>query len=77
MRNHLKAVYKIIVEATQSQLQQTVAEQLEQLYAQAERTDSTSEVNKQVFCKQLNSTTIDEALVSLIVVQNLPFQLVE
>ena len=26
MRNHLKAVHKIIVEATQSQLQQTVAE---------------------------------------------------
>jgi hypothetical protein len=77
MRNHLKAVHKIMVEATQSQLQRTVAEQLEQLYAQAERTDSTSEVDKQVFRKRLNNTTIDEALVSLIVVRNLPFRLVE
>jgi hypothetical protein len=77
MRNHLKAVHKIMVEATQSQLQQTVAEQLEQLYAQAERTDSTSEVDKQVFRKGLDNTTIDEALVSLIVVRNLPFRIVE
>ena len=29
MRNHLKAVHNIIVDATQSQLQRTVAEQLE------------------------------------------------
>jgi hypothetical protein len=77
MRNHLKAVHNIIVNATQSQLQQTVAEQLKQLYTQAERTDSTSEVDKQVFCKRLDNTTIDEALVSLIVVRNLPFRLVE
>ena len=50
---------------------------MEQLYAQAERTDSTSKVDKQVFRKRLNNTTIDEALVSLIVVRNLPFRLVE
>ena len=77
MRNHLKAVHKIIVKATQSQLQQIVAKQLEQLYAQAERTDSISEVNKQVFHKQLDNTIINKALVSLIVIQNLPFQLVK
>jgi hypothetical protein len=54
-----------------------VAEQLKQLYTQAERTDSTSEVDKQVFCKRLDNTTINEALVSLIVIRNLPFRLVE
>jgi len=37
----------------------------------------TEEIDAQVFQKHLNQNVINEALVSLIVVQNLPFQLVE
>jgi hypothetical protein len=37
----------------------------------------TEEIDAQVFQKQLDQNIINEALVSLIVVRNLPFQMVE
>ena len=77
LRNHLKTKHKIIVEGTQSPIQATTIEQLQQLYLQAESLRQTDNIDAQVFRKQLNQDVINEALVSLIVVRNLPFQLVE
>jgi len=37
----------------------------------------TEEIDAQVFRKHLNQDTINEALVSLVVVRNLPFRIVE
>jgi hypothetical protein len=59
------------------QVQTAVLEQLEQLYLQAKLSGQTEAIDAQVFKKQLNQNIINEALVSLIVVQNLPFQMVE
>jgi len=50
---------------------------LKELYHQAESSGQTSEIDTQVFRKQLNQDVINEALVSLIVVRNLPFSTVE
>jgi hypothetical protein len=58
-------------------IQATTVQQLQQLYLQADASGQTEEINAQVFQKHLNQDTIDEALVSLIVVQSLPFQTVE
>ena len=76
-RRHLK-VHKIFVNPTPSTIQTTVAHQLEQLYLQAESSSNeASNLEKAVFQKYLNQDVIDEALVSLIVVRNLPFRTVE
>ena len=77
LRNHLKTKHKIIVEGTLSPIQATTIQQLQQLYLQAESLRQTDDIDAQVFRKQLNQDVINEALVSLIVVWNLPFRLVE
>ena len=77
MRNHLKAKHKISIERTLSPIQATTIQQLQQLYLRAESSGQTDDINAQVFQKQLNQDAINEALVSLIVVQNLPFRIVE
>jgi hypothetical protein len=72
-QRHLKA-HKIFVDPTPSMIQTTVAHQLEQLYLQAESSSNeTSSLEKAIFQKYLNQDVINEALVSLIVIQNLPF----
>ena len=50
---------------------------MKELYHQAESSGQTSEIDTQVFRKQLDQDIINEALVSLIVVRNLPFSTVE
>ena len=50
---------------------------MKELYHQAESSGQTSEIDTQVFRKQLDQDVINEALVSLIVVRNLPFSTVE
>ena len=71
-------VYKIFVNLTPSTIQTTVAHQLEQLYLQAESSSNeTSNLEKAIFQKYLNQDVINEALVSLIVIRNLPFRTVE
>jgi hypothetical protein len=77
MRKYLKGQHKIDVEIPISRVQATTLQQLEQLYLRAELLGQTEEIDAQVFLKQLNQDIIDEALVSLIVVRNLPFQMVE
>jgi|tagenome__1003787_1003787.scaffolds.fasta_scaffold20916204_2 hypothetical protein len=77
MRKHIERIHKIQVELTPSPIQTTTLQQLKQLYLKAESSGQTSEIDTQVFRKQLDQDIINEALISLIVVRNLPFTAVE
>ena len=77
MRKHLKSKHAIVVKVTPGQIQTKTLQQLQQLYLKAESSSQTEEIDAQVFENHLDQDVINEALVSLIVVQNLPFQMVE
>ena len=77
MRKHIERNHKIQVELTTSRIQTTALQQLKQLYLKAESSGQTREIDTQVFWKQLDQDVINEALISLIVVRNLPFAAVE
>jgi hypothetical protein len=77
MRWHLQTKHQIIVNRTPGLIQATTTQQLQQLYLRAESSGETEAINTQVFRKHLNQDIINEALVSLIVVRNLPFRTVE
>ena len=77
MRMHIKRKHQINIELNPSRVQIVALQQLKELYRQAESSGQTSEINTLVFQKQLNQDVINEALVSLIVVRNLPFAAVE
>jgi hypothetical protein len=74
--NHLKSNHSIIVVRTLGQVQAAIINQLEQLYLRAESSSQTNDIDIKVFQKHLNQDVINEALVSLIVVRNLPFRIV-
>src|SRR6266487_103807 len=80
MRRHLRRHHEITVESSVGSVQGATLEQLEQLerlYLNAKSSGQTEEIDAQVFEKQLNQNAINEALVSLIAVRNLPFRMVE
>jgi hypothetical protein len=77
MRDHLKSKHQIIIERTPGPIQAATIQQLQQLYLRAESSGQIEEINTQVFQKHLDQDIIDEALVLLIVVQNLPFRIVK
>jgi hypothetical protein len=65
---HIKRKHQIDIELGSSQVQIAALQQLKELYCQAESSGQTSEINTQVFQKQLDQDVINEALVSLIIV---------
>jgi hypothetical protein len=77
LRKHLKSKHEITVEVAPSPIQAAIIQQLQQLYIRAASSGQTEEINTQVFRKHLNQDTIYKALVSLIVVRNLSFRMVE
>jgi hypothetical protein len=77
MRAHLQAKHSIAIERQLGLVQATTVQQLEQLYLRANLSSQTKQIDTQVFRSCLNQDVINEALVSLIVVQSLPFQAVE
>jgi hypothetical protein len=77
MRKHLKAKHAIIVEVEPGRIQATTLEKLRQLYAQAKSSGQTEEIDNQVFLDYLDQDVVDEALVLLIVGNNLAHNLVE
>jgi hypothetical protein len=77
MRKHIDRTHKIQIDIAPSQIQVAALQQLKQLYLKAESSGQTSEIDTQVFRKQLDQDIINEALISLIVVRNLPFSAVE
>jgi hypothetical protein len=62
---------------TLGKIQSKALEQLKELYDQAESSGQTEEIDARVFLRQLDPDVVNEALVSLIVVRNLPFRAVE
>lgn len=78
-RNHLLKRHEITVQSGENASSNTVASQIQQLYTRAEsaNTEARTEISSQVLQSILNKDVISEALISLIVVRNLPFRLVE
>jgi hypothetical protein len=77
MKKHLKRHHGITIEKALSKNQIEVNHQLRQLYCQAEATSGADELDSEILRAQLNKTVITEALISMIVVRNLSFCLVE
>lgn len=77
MRTHLRTAHQITVENVTGKIQADVVRQLDQLYLQAKATGHTETIDTQVLQSALNQTVINEALLTLIVVRNLSFSLVE
>jgi hypothetical protein len=77
LRRHLTAVHSIIVDITVGYVQAKALQQLKELYNRAESSSQTEEIDTYIFSRQLDPDIVNEALVSLIVVRNLPFQTVE
>ena len=79
-RNHLKSAHSIIVELLDrelSPLTSKVSSQLQQLYLRVESSGQASEFDTTIFQKHLHRATINEALISLIVMHSLPFRIVK
>jgi hypothetical protein len=77
MKKHLLLVHGIAVEKAIGKIQATVVQQLTQLHLQAKAAGHTEQFDSQVLQSQLSQAVINEALISLIVVRNLPFTIVE
>jgi hypothetical protein len=77
MKKHLKGHHQIIVEKVLSKNQVAVNLQLKQYYQQATGTSEREELDTEILEAHLNSSIITEALISLIIVRNLSYALVE
>jgi len=75
-RGHFKK-HGIFVETRQNTILATASDELVQLYNKLSITGQVEEVETKVLKKVLHREIIDEALVSLVVVRNLPFSLAE
>jgi len=77
LQSHLKSKHAIFVEVTLGPVQSKALKQLKELYDRAKSSSQTEEIDTQVFLAQLDPDIVNEALISLIVVRNLPFRAVE
>ena len=77
LQRHLAAVHSIIVDIAVGHIQAKALQQLKELYNRAESSGQTEEIDTYIFSRQLDLDIVNEALVSLIVVRNLPFRMVE
>jgi predicted GNAT family acetyltransferase len=77
MKKHIQGVHKILVEMAISKNQAIVNLQLRQYYYQATRTSEQEELNTEILEAHLNISVIIEALITLIIVRNLSYTLVE
>jgi hypothetical protein len=77
MKKHLKSHHQIIVEKALSKNQVAVNNQLRQYYQQADGTSERKEFDTEILEGCLDTSVLAEALVTLIVVRNLSFCLVE
>jgi hypothetical protein len=77
MKKHLKGHHQIIVEKALSKNQVVVNKQLRQYYQQANGTSEREEFDTEILEASLNTSIITEALITLIIVRNLSYCLVE
>jgi hypothetical protein len=77
LRRHLAAIYSIIVDITVGYVQAKALQQLKELHNQAESSSQIEEIDTYIFSRQLDLDIVNEALISLIAVRNLPFRAME
>jgi hypothetical protein len=77
LQHHLKAKHEIDVQLNSNQTKSAASGRLKQLYDEALAQNDTTEVDSCVLEKVLNKDVIEQALLNLIVVHNLPFRAVE
>jgi hypothetical protein len=78
MTKHIQAKHKtVVIEPPLSKNQQVVRQQLIQIYHQAAANGDTIELDKEILTKSINQDALTEALVTLIVLHNLSFCVVE
>jgi hypothetical protein len=77
LRAHLKSKHSIFVNVAVGHIQATALQQLKELYTRAESSGQTEEIDTYIFLRQLDPDVVNEALILLIVVQNLPFRTVK
>jgi hypothetical protein len=77
MKTHLRRHHNIKVKTGETKDQAEVSKQLQQLYYQAEASGDTKELDEEILKKALQRSVITEALITLIVVRNLSFCIVE
>lgn len=77
LRSHLKSKHSIFVDVAVGHVQATALQQLRELYTRAESSGQTEEIDAHIFSRQLDPDVVNEALISLIVVRNLPFRVAE
>ena len=75
---HINKHYpEITIEKALSKNQEAVNQQIKQLYRQAKASGDTEDFDTEILEAHLNIAVITEALISLIVVRNLSFTMVE
>jgi hypothetical protein len=77
MGKHILRTHQIIVEKKVSAQQAIIVQQLQQFYHQAQAISKTDDLNAQILKDHLNKAVITEALISLIVVRNLAYAIIE
>ncbi len=76
-RTHLRTKHGIVVEKQQNAISQTSLEDFDQLYNKLSQAGQMQEFTAKVLEKTLDRRMVNEVLVSLVVVWNLPFSIVE
>jgi len=77
LQYHVKAKHHIDVKLNDGRTKGPASEKLKQLYAEALAQDDTTEVDSCVLKSVLNEDVIEQAVLNLIVVHNLPFRAVQ
>ena len=78
MTKHIHSMHKtVIIELGVSKSQEVVRQQLKSIYRQAAASGDTEELDKKILEKSINQDVLTEALVTLIVLHNLSFYVVE
>jgi len=73
----LASKYGITVKPETSYMKEAIQDQLKDLYLKASSQNKTEELDLEVLQTVLNKEVINKALITLIIIQNLPFWMVE
>ena len=77
MGKYILGAHQIIVEKRVSAQQTIIVQQLKQFYHQTQIISETDDLDAQILKNHFNKTVIIEALISLIVVRNLAYAIIE
>jgi hypothetical protein len=77
MKKHIKSIHKLTIGSTLSKNQVAVNMQLKQYYHEATGSSEQEELDTEILEAYLNTSIITEALITLIIIRNLSYALVE